>query len=297
MKNKFLLIVLLLIFITGCKAQNSKDPSVNRSNTSKIKIFFLAGQSNMEGRARAFNLTKEDKKRLEKAKKNVTLYYNHKKPVPLQVTTPAAHTQKKFGAEQMFGPELFFGIHLAEKYPNQKFIFIKRSKGGMSLFGAWNPNWTIEKAKVMKEDNDPKLYSDFISYAKEVLSGFDKDSYELCGMLWVQGETDSGKKKNGTIPADTYESNLKNLISGVRMEFHQPQLPFIIFQVGSGKVVKAMKNIAKDDVYVSLIPQSKDKNSELFFVRNPLPLGHYTYESMKKIGTLFFDYYEINYTK
>jgi hypothetical protein len=155
----------------------------------------------------------------------------------------------------------------------------------------------LDKAKAMQEGDEPKLYSDIISYTKEVLSGVNKDAYELCGMLWVQGETDSGKKKNGTIPADTYESNLKNLISGVRMEFHQPQLPFIIFQVGSGKVVKAMKNIAKDDVYVSLIPQSKDKNSELFFVRNPLPLGHYTYESMKKIGTLFFDYYEINYTK
>ncbi len=53
----------------------------------------------------------------------------------------------------------------------------------------------------------------------------------------VQGEMDSGIKKNGTIPVDTYEMNLKNLISRVRTVFHQPQLLFIIFQGGSGKVV------------------------------------------------------------
>ena len=249
----------------------------------------------MEGRARAFNLSNKDKMRLKKAKQNVTLYYNHKKPVPLQVTTPAAHVQRSFKTETVFGPELFFGIHLAEKYPDQKFIFIKRSKGGMSLYGAWNPNWSLEKAKAMKEDNEPKLYSDFISYAKEILHNLDKDEYEIAGMLWVQGENDSGRKRNGTIPADTYEANLKSLISGVRTEFSIPDLPFIIFQVGSGKVVQAMKNISKVDDFVSLIPQNNNKNSEYFFERNPQPLGHYIYKSMKKIGRLFFENYKNNY--
>ena len=299
MRTKFnFLLVLLSMVLLSCNAQKPIVKKVsNKATDKKIKIFFLAGQSNMEGRARAIHLTDEDKERLKKATRNVTLYYNHKKPVPLQVSTPAKHTQKKFGAEKMFGPELFFGIHLAEKYPNDKIILIKRSKGGMSLYGAWNPNWSLDKAKVMKEDDDPKLYSDFISYAKEILGNFNKEDYELAGMLWVQGESDSGKKKNGTIPADTYEGNLKNLISGVRTEFNTPKLPFIIFQVGHGKVVKAMKNIAKEDDYVSLIPQSKDKNSKDYFEKNPPPIGHYKYKAMKKIGRLFFEYFERDYVK
>jgi len=288
---KSLVISFVILFTNNFYAQ-SKLPT-----DKKIKVFLLAGQSNMDGRARAKNLTEQDRARLEKAKKNVTLYYNHKKPVPLQESIAEAHVAKKFGAEKLFGPELFFGIEMSEKYPDYQIILIKRSKGGMSLYGAWNPNWTEEKAKSMKEENEPKLYSDFINYAHEVLAGLDKDSYEICGMLWVQGESDSGTKKNGTIPSESYKDNLTTLISGVRKEFSLPKLPFIIFQVGSGKVVEAMQQIAKEDDFVSLIPQSSDENSEIFFKKNPRPLGHYVYKSMKRIGTLFFNYYETNYAK
>ena len=38
---------------------------------------------------------------------------------------------------------------MAEKYPNDEFIFIKRSVGGTSLYGCWNPDWTYEKANQM----------------------------------------------------------------------------------------------------------------------------------------------------
>ena len=261
----------------------------------KIKVFFLAGQSNMDGRARAYHLSDEDLKRLKKAQENVTLYYNHQAPVPLQPTTPPTHVQQKFDTKQIFGPELFFGIEMSEAYPDHDIILIKRSRGGMSLYGAWNPNWTEEKAKTMNEENAPKLYSDFIAYAHEVLKDYDPSEYELCGMLWVQGETDSGTKKFGTIAADTYEANLKNLIQGVRSEFSSPELPFIIFQVGNEKVVQAMRNISNEDKNVTLIPQEYQKESEYYFPRNPSPLGHYTYESMKRIGEYFSSYYQNEY--
>jgi hypothetical protein len=286
---KYLIFFIILFF--GCKAQRIKSHSYNK----KIMVFLLAGQSNMDGRARAYNLTNEDLKRLEKVKNHVTLYYNHFKPVPLQVTIPTKYIQKKFSAKEVFGPELFFGINLSEKYPDKKIVLIKRSKGGMSLYGAWNSNWSLEKAKAMKEEDDPKLYSDFITYAKDVLSRFDTSEYELSGMLWVQGESDSGKQKFGTIPAESYEENLKNLIRGVRTEFNNSQLPFLIFQVGGGKVVKAMNKVASEDPFTVLIPQSKDKNSDLYFERNPPPIGHYKYNAMKKIGRLFFEYYENNF--
>jgi len=295
MRKPVFIIFIIYFLILGCSPKiDTKNHTklLTKDNSKKTMVFFLAGQSNMEGRARAKNLTQEDLMRLKKAQNNVTLYYNHQPPTPLQTTIPALHTQKKFGAKEMFGPELFFGINLSEKYPDKNIVLIKRSKGGMSLYGAWNPDWSLEKAKAMKEDDDPKLYSDFISYAKEVLSTMNPSNYELSGMLWVQGESDSGTRKNGTIPADTYEQNLKNLISGVRKEFNKPDLPFLIFQVGHGKVVKAMKKIAKEDTNTVLIPQSNDKNSDFYFEKNPRPLGHYIYKSMKKIGRLFFEYYE-----
>ena len=289
MVKKFFLLVISFFLLASCKAQKNEIKS-----DKEIKVFFLAGQSNMDGRAKANKLTELDKSRIKKAQQNVTLYYNHQKPVPIQATKVATHVAKKFEADTLFGPELFFGIEMSEKYPNHKIILIKRARGGMSLYGAWNPDWDKEKATLMNELKAPKLYSDFISYAKSILKDMNPDSYELCGMLWVQGETDSGKRF-GPEPATAYEQNLKALIKGVRTEFKSPQLPFLIFQVGNGKVVEGMRNIAKQDEYVSLIPQSNDKNSENYFQKNPPPIGHYICDSMKRIGTYFFEYYQNDY--
>ncbi len=249
----------------------------------------------MDGRARACNLTQDDKARIKKARQNVTLYYNHQNPVPLQVTKALPHIAKKFEADSVFGPELFFGIQLSEAYPDHKIVLIKRSKGGMSLFGAWNPDWSKEKAKWMNEQNAPKLYSDFIDYTKSILNTMEPDSYELCGMLWVQGETDSNTNRFGPEPAEQYGENLRKLIDGVRREFSNSELPFLMLQVGSGQVVESMKDIAQNDPYASLIPQENDENYKFYFKRNPPPLGHYVCESMKQIGTLFFETYLNDY--
>lgn len=258
------------------------------------KVFLFAGQSNMEGRADAAQLSDVDMKRLEKSAKNIQFHYNRKAVSPLQLTTPQKHTQKKFNLEKSFGPELFFGINLAEKHPDEEFIFIKRSKGGTSLHGCWNPDWTEEKAALMNEANAPKLYSDFIAYAKEILAEYEPDEYEIVGMLWVQGEADSGVKKHGEIPSASYHDNLQNLISGVRKEFDSPNLPFVMFQVGNGKVVKGMQAKAASDANVYLIPQNRrDKQSPDYYEKNPPPVGHYIAASMKRIGENFFKIFDM----
>ena len=281
--NKIAIIVLFIsVFATG-EAQNT-------AFNKKTKVFLLAGQSNMDGRAKASGLSENDKLRLRNAQENVTLYYNFDEGKPLDTTKVAKHTARKFGSDYLFGPELFFGIEMSEKYPNHKIVLIKRSRGGMSLYGAWNPDWTLEKATLIKEENQPKLYGEFVEYGQKVLSTLEKDSYELCGMLWVQGESDSGKK-GGMKPREAYQDNLTNLISRVRTDFNKPKLPFLMFQVGHGKVVQAMQNVANSDDNVVLIPQEKGKKSKFYFERNPPPIGHYVTEAMKKIGTYFFEYY------
>ena len=282
----FLSLSIFLIILTSCNAQK-----VQVTKSKKIKIFLLAGQSNMDGRAKASGLSDVDKARLKKAQNNVTLYYNFGEGKPLDVTKVADHTANKFGEDYLFGPEIFFGIEMSEKYPDHKIILIKRARGGMSLYGAWNPDWTLEKATLIKEAKQPKLYSEFVDYSRKVLSKLDKETYDLCGMLWVQGESDSGKK-GGTKPRETYEANLTKLISKVRSDFKHPKLPFLMFQVGNGKVVLGMKNIAKNIENVVLIPQENNKKSKFYFEKNPPPIGHYVTSSMKRIGTYFFEYYE-----
>lgn len=262
------------------------------SNTNKKKVILFAGQSNMDGRANGGQLSANDLKRLSQVADRIQFYYNHQPVTPLQLTVPAKDIQEIYNLAQSFGPELFFGIELAERYPNEEFIFIKRAIGGTSLYGCWNPYWSMEKAQLMKELEEPKLYDDFLDYIGQVLGNYKPNEYEIVGMLWVQGETDSGVKKWGEKPANEYGYNLRNLIEKTRTDLGIPQMPFVMFQVGSGKVVEGMKQIAKNDNNAYLIPQSSDEESVDFYEQNPPPIGHYTAKSMKRIGIEFFKIYE-----
>jgi iduronate 2-sulfatase len=261
----------------------------------KKKVFLFAGQSNMDGRANADFLTEEEKIRLNKAGKSIEYHVNLMPATPLQPCVAKPWHQKRFKLKKHFGPELFFGISLAEEFPEEEFIFIKRALGGSSLYGCWNPEWKEDKARLMEEEDRPKLYQEFITYAKDILGNLDSSQYELAAVFWVQGETDSNTKKFGKIPAESYGSNLKKLITSTRKDLHAPDLPFILFQVGSGKVVEGMKQVSKEMKYLSLIEQSSDPDSPDFYPKNPPPIGHYTYEGMKKISDQFFKEYLENY--
>ena len=252
----------------------------------KINVFILAGQSNMAGAADASNLSNVDLIDLEKAKENVSFVYNGNKAVPLNVTIPADWKKKKFQLDSCFGPEIFFGIELSKKHPNKKFLFIKRALGGASLYGCWNPNWTKEKAQYVNELNKPKLFYELINDVQKELSKYDKSDYQIMGMLWVQGESDSGQKW-GPLPSDTYADNLKNLINNSRSIFKSSKLPFMILQVGSKKIGNAMKQVSEELKNVTFIAQNKDISSFNYLPRLEDNI-HYNYFGMKKIGILFF---------
>ena len=271
------------------------------SQESEItKVFILAGQSNMEGAADAVELSSADLEDLQIAKKNILLAYNGGKPKPLHVTVPADWKKKKYKLDSCFGPEIFFGIQLSKKYPNQKFLFIKRSEGGTSLYGCWNPDWTEEKAKYVGELNKPKLFYELLDYSDKVLSKYEKNDYKIEGMLWVQGESDSGKKW-GPLPSETYYENLKKLILSSRNHFNYKEMPFMILQVGGGKVVQAMKRLGNEMNNVSFIPQSKNPDSFNYLARYSKDRdkhgNHYDYYGMRKIGVLFSEEFINKYSR
>lgn len=267
---------------TSAAAISPQDPP-----ETKIKVFLLAGQSNMDGRGDGSKLTDEDKARLAALGDRVQLAYNHGDIVPLGVTTPLPHIARKFELESTFGPEVFFGLSMAEAWPDDEILLIKRSLGGTSLYGCWNPDWTAEKAALMNETERPKLYSDLVAYVHSTLGEYSEGEYEIAGMLWVQGEADSGVKKYGPLPATSYGENLTNLITSIRRDTSVPDLPFFMLQVGGGAVVEGMQETASSVPNVFFIPQSKDPNAANYLPGYGPPIGHYNYEGMKRIGNLF----------
>jgi hypothetical protein len=275
-KSKFLLIFFISYLSSYSQIHLSDE---------KINVFILAGQSNMAGAANASNLSQTDISELENAQQNISFVNNGNQSVPLNVTIPPDWKKKKYKLDSCFGPEIFFGIELSKKHPKKKFLFIKRSKGGTSLYGCWNPNWTKEKAKYVGELNKPKLFYELLNDINRELSKYEKLDYQISGMLWVQGETDSNLKW-GPLPSDTYAENLTNLIKTSRSKLKSFEMPFMIMQVGSKKIGHAMKQVSQELKNVTFIAQNKDVSSYNYLPRLE-DNTHYNYFGMKKIGILF----------
>ena len=273
--------LLVLSFVLAWAYTARADELQRPQRGKKIKVFLLAGQSNMEGRAGGKKLTSQDRERLRKVRGRVQLAFNYEPIRALDVVKPSAEIAEIYERDLIFGPELFFGVALSEAWPEERILLIKLTAGATSLHGSWNPDWREDKAATMGEEGEPKLYSALTAYVNQVLSGYGDNEYEICAMLWVQGETDAGNE----IAAAAYGETLRNLVECIRRDMGRETLPFLLFQVGHGKVVEGMKRTAREIPNVTLIPQSLDPASLDFYQK--MGNGHYNYQGMRKLGHRF----------
>ena len=114
---------IFLMLTTAVASQEVIQKSVD--SKKKIKVFILAGQSNMEGRADGTRLLQEDLERLLNAQKNVQLAYNNEPVIPLNAVKPTPGIAKAYNRTLIFGPEIFFGITLSEIWPDEEILLIK----------------------------------------------------------------------------------------------------------------------------------------------------------------------------
>ena len=148
---------------------------------------------------------------------------------------------------------------------------------------------------MKEEEHKRKLYKDFIKIVDAQLEKLEPGSYEIAGMLWVQGESDSGNR-HGPLPTEKYAENLTSLIEKVRLHYKIDDLPFLMLGVGSNEVINKMKETSLNLSNVTLIERSLKPNAQNYTPRythdwNGKPANHYNYIGMKKIGQLFFENY------
>ena len=224
-----------------------------------IKVFILAGQSNMEGQgfiaaepkrhdgkgsleflvknpataARFKHLVDKDGKWI--ARDDVWISYLDRKG-PLTVG---------YGAKaDRIGPELGFGWVVGEALQEQV-LLIKCAWGGKSLAVDFRPPSSGKipyplSPKVQEAiEKDPaivgKYYRDTLALVKaalgnlpELVPGSGGRGYELVGFGWHQGWNDRiDDKFNGE-----YEKNMANFIRDVRKDLKTPNLPFVIAETG-----------------------------------------------------------------
>jgi hypothetical protein len=171
-----------------------------------VKVFLLAGQSNMGGASRASELPL----RLQTPLADV-LFHNGDEHSLNGRTLMTLRPTTNGGAG--FGPEITFGDALASANPAEVYALIKYAAAGTSLHGDWTA-----------VPPDGVFYRNFKDRVAAGLEALKRAGYvpTVVGMLWLQGESD-------TLPelAPFYERDLTAFIAAIRADYGE-NLPFIV---------------------------------------------------------------------
>lgn len=226
------------------------------SHSERVKVFILAGQSNMEGQAVVdldgpdYNNGKGTLKALlsdpEKAgmmshlldangrwavRDNVWVSYQREDQPLLAGRLGLGFSV--YGDSHHFGPELPFG-HVVGEAIDGPVLLIKTAWGGKSLIKDFRP--------PSSGGETGKYYKLMILQIRQALAGLGTAfpelkgrRYDLDGFVWWQGWND-GIDPKYAVPE--YEQNLVNLIQDVRRDLHAPRLPIVVGEL-TGPWVKA----------------------------------------------------------
>ena len=273
-------VVCLLLIFTICFSSPSSSLSAAddlKVTASPVKVFILAGQSNMEGHGqiRSLEMLGEDPVHgkllaLLKAKDgswatrdDVTISWQakNKKSGPLTVGWG-------YGDEEI-GPELLFGAIVGEHF-DEPVLLIKTAWGGKDVYcdfrspAAGKPTGA-DAAMLERQAADGQerevghFYRQMISEIEQCLAnigdvvpGYQGQGYELAGMAWFQGWNDFCQwhvqmdgEKIGDQLIENYSKNLAAMFRDVRKDLKAPDLPIAIGEMGVGgheMAARAKKN-------------------------------------------------------
>jgi alpha-galactosidase len=222
-----------------------------------VKVFILAGQSNMEGKG----IVAADPKRnggkgsLEFLVKNAATAarfapladeagkWRVRDDVWISYLDRKGPLTVGFGGDpRMIGPELGFGWVIGDKI-EEPVLLVKCAWGGKSLAvdfrppGAGKIPYALHPKTQGELDKDPaiigKYYRETIALVKSALADVKTlvpgaTSHELCGFGWHQGWNDRIDDKFNS----EYQKNMGHFIRDVRKDLQSPNLPFVIAETG-----------------------------------------------------------------
>ncbi len=168
---------------------------------TNLRLFVLAGQSNMAGRGMVDPAT-------NKSHPNIFMLNKEGKWVP--AVHPIHYDKSVAGV----GLGMSFAKELVKENPDMKIGLIPTACGGSSI-STWKPGGYHGQTK-----SHP--YDDAIKRIRTALK-----SGKLEGILWHQGESDSNPARSAK-----HEEELTQLIQRFRTELKASELPFIIGQLG-----------------------------------------------------------------
>ncbi len=265
---RILLTLTIIIMVTGntFKAVAADTPNSEFSQDGKLKgkgplkVFILAGQSNMQGSAHksTFAAMGDDPNTATLLNKildqngdpmvcdNAWITYLTDRGGGDTVLQGKLKVGYGFDDERI-GPEYAFGLFMDEEF-DEPILLIKTAWGGKSLAMDFRPPSAgpYELSDKEKENGnaiDSKVvghyYRAMIWHIRETLKddnsirsivpGYDaKLGFELAGFVWFQGWNDMCNQRY----LEQYTENMIYFISDVRKELNVPTMPFIIGILG-----------------------------------------------------------------
>jgi len=243
-------------------------PDSARAADDTVKVFVLAGQSNMEGKAQQKLL---DHQATDPKTKDFFAHLRDgdnwavRDDVFIKFLGRKGPLTVGYGSPERTGSELEFGYMMGEHF-DEPVILIKAAWGGHSLFKMFRPPSAglpakealqdmLEKAQTKVERDNKKSgrknplptiedvkapfgssYRNMMTEVEEVFDDYETmfptlkgKKLQLAGFFWFQGFND----KFGDFAPNEYESNMKRFINDVRKDFNTPNLPFVIAAIGN----------------------------------------------------------------
>lgn len=244
--------------------------------TGGLKVFIMAGQSNMAGCDDVRNVDPMWTGQID----DVKMYWgNSASPgfESLQTGTSGAPCSDE-APQFYFGPEISFGSDMSIVFPEDDIVIIKFAVGGSDMFSQWTtPTREFPNGGVLW--NELKFTID-AALAQLTEMGY---QYDIAGFLWMQGESDCDKRYR----ARKYAGNLTKFIASMRIHLGQPNMPFILGRIrDAGQPHTEM--VREAQVYVAgNIPNVYWFDTDDLGM---LPDGiHYDEEGMIELGHRFAD--------
>jgi hypothetical protein len=222
-----------------------------------IQVFILAGQSNMEGKAKTsvmeYQAFKGDNRERYKKFTDGPGKWKVRDDVSIKFLERHGRLTVGYGSKDRCGPELDFGFTIGD-YLDAPVLLIKTAWGGKTLGRDFRPpssgypaEATLKEELANAQKRNPKAamkevkdryghyYRLMVKEVHDTLKDRDTlfpelkgKSCQIAGFVWFQGWNE---QYNDTYIAN-YDKNLQNLIRDVRKEFKVPKMPFIVGEFG-----------------------------------------------------------------
>lgn len=185
--------------LTGAFCLPSQAQPATPPAKEKFHLYLLMGQSNMAGRGKIDAEPKKSDPRVLVFTPDGNQWAVAKDPLH----------QKDGRTEPGVGPGISFALEMLKTDPGITIGLVPCAVGGTPL-----KRW-------QKKGGD--LYARAIERAKLA-----EQAGVIMGVLWLQGESDSGKQAS----AERYEAGLAGMIKDLRGDLGQPDLPVVVGQIG-----------------------------------------------------------------